>query len=274
MTAIDQWVLELDQNRISTNPQPLTSTVDSAVAAILLLGTAVTPAPVAANLFYLGPPSGGALAPTFRVPVTADLPTNFGANIGNIGVNSTPRPQNGMCINTANNLMFSANSFDMVGLDSGSGLSMVRGSIVPLSTNGIKGTTTNDNANAGAVGEFITANGSGVALTTAVAANIASVSLTAGDWDVWGMAAFAPVGATFTQAGSACGSVSAGFPSVVQGGFGQICTALAGGSTTGLPTPVYRFSLSATTTIFLTAFATFSAGTISGSGIINARRVR
>jgi predicted nucleic acid-binding protein len=50
-------------------------------------------------------------------------------------------------------------------------------------------TQTNDSAAAGKVGEFITSNivvGSAVALTTGTAANVTSVSLTAGDWDVCG----------------------------------------------------------------------------------------
>jgi len=49
------------------------------------------------------------------------------------------------------------------------------------------GTTTNDNAAAGQVGEYVSSTitgGASVALTPGVATNITSISLTAGDWDV------------------------------------------------------------------------------------------
>jgi len=56
-------------------------------------------------------------------------------------------------------------------------------------TGGIIGTTTNNDADAGKVGEMLSTVvlvGAPIAMTTNVAINIASVSLTAGDWDVWG----------------------------------------------------------------------------------------
>jgi hypothetical protein len=54
----------------------------------------------------------------------------------------------------------------------------------------IPGTATNDDAAAGKLGEIISSNivvGSAVSLTTNTPANITSLSLTAGDWDVWGL---------------------------------------------------------------------------------------
>ena len=53
----------------------------------------------------------------------------------------------------------------------------------------IQGTTTNDSAGLGKVGEIIQSNvpiGSSLPITTGVASNVTSISLTAGDWDVWG----------------------------------------------------------------------------------------
>ncbi|MEF1435483.1 hypothetical protein QWU86_11715, partial [Neisseria gonorrhoeae] len=66
-------------------------------------------------------------------------------------------------------------------------------------TAGIVGTTTNNNANAGSDGEFISSSvvvGSAVALTTNVTANVTSITLTAGDWDVAGTVSINPARST------------------------------------------------------------------------------
>ncbi|WP_157646738.1 hypothetical protein [Burkholderia ubonensis] len=61
------------------------------------------------------------------------------------------------------------------------------GLITPSSTNGIKGTTAADNANAGSVGEVLSASAGPVAMVTSgTAQNITSLPLSAGDWNVWG----------------------------------------------------------------------------------------
>ena len=57
----------------------------------------------------------------------------------------------------------------------------------------IIGTTTNDDAAAGKIGEYQSAGigfGSAISLTTATPANVTSISLTAGDWDVSGVIYF------------------------------------------------------------------------------------
>src|SRR6185312_13653473 len=54
-------------------------------------------------------------------------------------------------------------------------------------------------ATAGAIGQLISANvatAAAVGLTTASASQITSISLTAGDWDVWGTVCFVANGAT------------------------------------------------------------------------------
>ena len=61
-----------------------------------------------------------------------------------------------------------------------------KGGLLALAA-GVKGTTTNDSAAAGTVGEEIVSTvivGSAVSLTTATAATVTSIALTAGDWDV------------------------------------------------------------------------------------------
>lgn len=154
-----------------------------------------------------------------------------------------------------------------------------------LPTGQFPGTATNDNASAGNAGEYIESNiplGSAVPLTTTVSANVASISLPAGDWDVTANVAYNPTGTTQTA--------TLLFHSISQ-------TSATNDSTTGNAYTLYRFStgalsaaanftaagvgpvrksLSATTTIFLVARADFTgtAPGISAYGVIRARRVR
>lgn len=153
--------------------------------------------------------------------------------------------------------------------------------ITPNQTAGIVGTTTNNNAQAGSIGEVISSTvavGSPVALTTATAADVTSISLTAGDWDVSGSVGFLSEATTsITKYGGAVNSVSATFPAI--GLATPISTvqtpAVVWGVTTNFsPIPTGRISLSATTTIYLIARATFTVAALSAFGYIMARRVR
>lgn len=145
--------------------------------------------------------------------------------------------------------------------------------ITPSQTSGIVGTTTNNNANAGSVGEFISGTTSGTALTTAVVVNAASVSLTAGDWDVFGSVQFSAGAATLTnQVVSGLSTTSATFPAIPF--YSQITLATSAGTNNSIPVPMQRFSLSATTTVYLATDALFTSGTLSATGYIGARRVR
>lgn len=142
----------------------------------------------------------------------------------------------------------------------------------------IVGTATNDNAAAGNVGEFISATvlaGSGVALVTGTPVNVTSISLTPGDWDVRGN-----VGFTLTSGASniqAWVSATSATVPVAPGAGGY--TVLAGSGSayaTGslLGAGLVRFSLAATTSIYLSAWAALTAGTATVFGFIGARRVR
>jgi hypothetical protein len=86
------------------------------------------------------------------------------------------------------------------------------GAITPSQTAGIVGTTAANNANAGSIGELITATASGVALTTGTTANVCSISLTAGDWEVSGAISLGNAGnnMTFITAGSSTTSAGNG----------------------------------------------------------------
>lgn len=145
------------------------------------------------------------------------------------------------------------------------------GLITPSSTIGIKGTTTNDNAQAGSIGEYATATATSANLTSGTSATVTSVSLTAGDWDVSGTCQWNPGGATITVLQLGISNTAA-----TLAGLGSAMT-LFGSWTSGnvLSTPVVRFSIASTTTAYLVTNATFSGGTgTTCQGVIRARRVR
>ena len=83
----------------------------------------------------------------------------------------------------------------------------------------IPGTGAATNASAGNIGEYISstvASGAPVALTTTVIANITSIALTAGDWDVWGSIGVSA--APTTSARAWLNTVSATDPGAPNGG--------------------------------------------------------
>jgi hypothetical protein len=135
---------------------------------------------------------------------------------------------------------------------------------------------TSDNAVVGGLGEFtnkLVAVGSAISLTTATAANVTSFSLTPGDWDVEGNINFSAASATVTGTQGGIAIVSATLP--VDGSevySGVQVTLLSEKDSVSLPRK--RISLAATTTVYLVAQSTFSAGTVTAFGQMSARRVR
>jgi hypothetical protein len=130
---------------------------------------------------------------------------------------------------------------------------------------------------AGSVGEIMqqtVAAGSAVNLSTTVGATIASLNLTAGDWDVWGNVAWTVTGATTTLA-TAWLSTSA--PPAVptapnSGGMVVSSAALVSGQCTLAGN--LRLASTAAQTVYLGARATFPSGTVAAYGYIAARRRR
>lgn len=143
---------------------------------------------------------------------------------------------------------------------------------------GILGTTTNDNAVTGTVGEYISSTvlvGSAVALTTDTPANVTSIALTAGDWDVWANVwTSTGSGTVLTQFVVAVSDVSATFPTAPGDG---AYTSWSGSLTTtniGFTAGMARRSLALTTTVYLVVQASFSVDAEAAYGFIGARRVR
>lgn len=149
-------------------------------------------------------------------------------------------------------------------------------------TSGIVGTTTNNNAAAGIVGEYISSIigiGAAVPLVNNVSKTVTSISLTAGDWDVW--AELWPNGGAGATLGIFSGSINnvnntlSGSPADATCRIQDIGQFVVG--VTGLPIVelgVARISINGPTTIYLVAYSIFSGGTMGAYGKICARRVR
>ena len=141
----------------------------------------------------------------------------------------------------------------------------------------LKGTGTNNNAPGGYVGEFVSnvvATASPVSLTNGTPANVTSISLTAGDWDVWGN-----VSSAFTGASGSAGAYSSCWISTTSATQPDLSLVSLSSitindySNVSLPAPQLRLSINSTTTVYLSVLAYFStAGTACGG--IYARRRR
>lgn len=152
-------------------------------------------------------------------------------------------------------------------------------SIAFTSTSGVIGTTTNDNAAAGSVGEIIESQitgGSAVPLTVSgTAYDVTSISLTAGDWDVWGNIGFLPNAATtFTVIQGAINTTSATMANPNNGAAFLLQLTFTTGQIQTVPVGQKRLSLAGTTTVYLIAAANFAVNTMGAFGSISARRVR
>jgi hypothetical protein len=143
----------------------------------------------------------------------------------------------------------------------------------------IPGTPTNDNAPTGNVGEYIESVVASVsAATTTLFGNITSIALTAGDWDltgiaelsqnsatipdgVWNLAVSAFSGNTVTDHVTGSNVLSTGFQAAV-------------GNIVGTSIPNWRVSISGSATYYLKGSVGYSAGTPKFFGRLSARRMR
>jgi hypothetical protein len=153
--------------------------------------------------------------------------------------------------------------------------------VMTLLASQLLGSATNDNAAVGYVGEYSSSDitsGAAVALTTGVSANVTSMALPAGDYDVWINTSFkggATTTVSFIQA--SISTVSA----TLDGTDGRIANtffngAAPFGSITHIDNVVgpVRLSLSTTTTVYYVAAASFGVSTMAAYGILQWRRRR
>ena len=173
-------------------------------------------------------------------------------------------------------------------LTAGRGISATTGTftsaITPSQTAGIVGTTTNNNADAGSVGEVVSSSvavGSAVALTNAVSATsgktITSISLTAGDWDIFGSVGINMLSTTnFTAIAGGINTVTDTLNSLYEEEtrFAFGAAGVVPNNVISFAFPTTRVSIASTTTYYLIGYASFTVSTATTFGRITARRAR
>lgn len=224
-------------------------------------------------------------------------------NIFNSTINTTCITTAGTGASTASHCEFASGTASCLSIGTGSSISAIQCTISSTNTNAITGagTTTysgisftgsstlinvttqtggtlqggvNQAPSAGYVGEQIRsfiAVGSAITLSTGVQANITSISLTAGIWDVSGVVMMRG-NVTGTAFGGSINTVSA---TVGNSGDNYVTTPFGANAVVdnGIVIPSYRLTLTATTTTYLVAVAVFTVGTQTAYGRISATRV-
>lgn len=119
------------------------------------------------------------------------------------------------------------------------------------------------------------ASGSAVALTSTTPANITSITLTPGTWDVTGAVGFLPAASTsITARAGGSSQTSATLNTTVGTKFVLASAAVVPGAVgQEFAVPSHRITVTANTTLYLVASATFSVSTLGGYGILSARLV-
>lgn len=155
-------------------------------------------------------------------------------------------------------------------------------------TSGVRATSTNDNAVAGYVGEYIQSSrvlSSALAITSGIMTNVLSspLALTPGDWDVAGALVHGPAaGTSITILRSGISLNSATLPGNDVTGvptsnemylFSAYAATIPGNSIT-VPFPTYRVSIASPTNLYLVVQDTFTVSTMAVAGSLWARRVR
>jgi len=173
--------------------------------------------------------------------------------------------------------------YTVANITGSNGVSVTNGSgtIALAATSSIPGTTTNDNASSGNIGEEVNSTVSTYTnfTTTATYQNITSITLTAGDWDLSAFFTYSSNSATITGASNAIFVISTTTASASGATEGKNISyvpqaALLGTSLFSDAIAPYRVSINATTTYYLNAQATFTVGNPQYVGGLRARRMR
>lgn len=144
-------------------------------------------------------------------------------------------------------------------------------------TQGIVGTTTNDDAGAGYVGEYLSAtNSSGTTVSNVTATNITSFSLTAGDWDVYYLLNCTPASTGVINLVYTGITPTSATIDLLSGAATWLGSFTGDNSSALVLNGSRRVSISSTTTYYLVSYHSISAGTntTTDRGIIWARRAR
>jgi hypothetical protein len=223
----------------------------------------------------LVPASSGTLATTANINTALPSATTsqlYGGS-GSAGVASALGLGTGLAVSGGNLTITAVTSVTCFG-------SAITTTGTCTTTGQLPGTTTNDNASTGNIGEYVGSqilSGSAVSATSATPFNITSWTLGAGDWDCRATVQWtASSGAAVSVTSGWLNTTSATAPS----GSGSTAYALHLGITYGanaigaFPVGTQRFSLSTSTTVYLGAQFNFASGSVVAYGAGLCRRVR
>lgn len=171
----------------------------------------------------------------------------------------------------------SANLASALTDETGSGAA-VFGTSPTIATPVINGFTNASTAAAGVVGEVLTSSATGVAITSGIITQIGSISLTAGDWDLWGLAAGMAAASTTTSSAVAniyTSSASIPLPTTLAtASTGNSYPVSTAGANTYFPIMPQTVSISGTTTYYMNMYITYAVSTLTANSFIIARRRR
>jgi hypothetical protein len=148
------------------------------------------------------------------------------------------------------------------------------GSTTP-STGQFTGVTSVSSAPTGVIGEDIESTNTGTTLPNATSTNAASISLTAGEWDITGLVEFLPgASATLSNTQASISTTSATLDGTT-GHRTYFAANWAAGVALTLPIMSRRVQITATTIFYLVGYATVGGtGGATVNGAIRARRMR
>lgn len=144
-----------------------------------------------------------------------------------------------------------------------------------ITTPSIIGITNGSNVGAGFIGEFHTSGViTGVPMTSGVATNITSLTLTAGIWQIWAGFSTVAAGSTVQTGVEACVSLVSGTLDAL-GSDIQLISNVTQATGTGLTSFVgsTEINISATATFYLVGITSFTTSTLTAGGTLSARRV-
>lgn len=258
----------------------ITSLTVGTTGQLLIGATAADPAfgSTANADFTFGGANSGATR-TFSVTNTSNTASSAANSQITVGGGTAADPQTTYTVTGAASWSTGVDNSDSDAFVLSSGTALGTNNNIRVDTDGgqYRGKNTNTAPPAGFIGEHIRAL---VDITAPVSispsgttVNVTSISLTAGIWDVSIVMNFR--GSQITQGTTAISIVSATIPGNAAEPDAQQTeiTAVATNGVFPISIPAYRMTLSATTTVYLVAFAAFSGGTASAAGRISATRV-
>lgn len=219
-----------------------------------------------------------ASAQTLTVPLNASVafPVGTAVTVQRLGAGvTTITPAGGVTFVPTGDVTINAQYAAVVLLKTATDTWKVLGAS-SISSADIVGSATNDDAVTGNLGEYISSYipvGSAITLTTNTAANVTSINLGAGDWEVVASVHFSAAAATVTAMQAGTNSVSATLPTDGSEAYSGLQLTL-GTAIDSVSTGRKRFKLSAPATIYIVAKGTFSAGGMTAFGGLTARKPR